>query len=556
MLLLRRYQEEALHALFVFWRNGGGNPLIAMATGTGKSVVIAFLIKQLLTDHPNMRVLITAPNRELIDQDIRELLRVWPEAPIGINCEGMGSRDIDAEVLFALVNSIYRNPQAIGHRDLIIVDESHFIPHHEQGMYRATIEALRELTPDLRVAGLTATPYRLDSGHLCEGEGRIFDSVVYEYGIGQGIRDGWLSPLSSKATAATIDVSGVGKRGGEFIADQLEAAAIKDGVVDRACDEIAGYLGRRRAWLVYCVGVTHAGMARDALRARGVDCEMVLGETPSEERDRIIEDFRAGRLTCLVSVMVLSYGFNVPQVDLIAMLRPTCSTGLYVQQVGRGTRKADDKQNCLVLDFAGNVRRFGPVDDVRVKIKSNGKDGEVPTKVCPSCQEIVMAGVGECPHCGHTFPRREAEHEARADTAAILSSQRKQSDWLEVDDVQCLYHVKNPPSLRVIYHCGIESHSKWVCLEHNGWARTFAEKWWRQMTGGERPPDSVNEALARQDELLPVTHIKVAPSGKYWEIVAYRVELDDGSTLELDRNASRIFTTPQPRSEFNDAIPY
>ena len=553
-MLLRPYQEEALHALFVFWRNGGGIPLIAMATGTGKSVVIAFLIKQLLIDFPNMRVLITAPNRELIDQNIKELRKVWPDAPIGINCDGLGSRDTDTQILFATINSIYRNPKAIGRRELVIIDEAHFIPHHDQGMYRTTLEALRETVPDLRVAGLTATPYRLDSGHLCEGDGHIFDSVVYEYGIGQGIRDDVLSPLSSKATIATIDVSGVGKRGGEFIADQLEAAAIKDGVVERACDEIATYLGRRRAWLVYCVGVAHATMVRNALRARGVDCEMVLGETPSDERNRVIEDFRAGRLTALVSVMVLSYGFNVLHVDLIAMLRPTCSAGLYVQQVGRGTRKTDGKNDCIVLDFAGNVRRFGPVDDVRIKIQSNSKDGEAPTKVCPSCREIVMLGAGECPHCGHVFPRQEATHEARADTVEILSSQRKRSDWLEVDDVMCFYHHKDTPSLRVSYQCGIETFNKWICLQHVGWARTLAEKWWRQMTGGERPPDSVNEALARQDELLPVTHIQVAPAGKYWELVAYRVELDDGSTLELDRNMSRMNVPLPPPPPINDEI--
>src|SRR5262249_21032578 len=186
-----------------------------------------FLIKQLLIDFPNMRVLITAPNRELIDQDIKELLKIWSDAPIGINCDGLGSRDTAAHILFATINSIYRNPQAIGRRDLVIIDEAHFIPHHDQGTYRATLDALRELVPDLRVAGLTATPYRLDSGHLCEGNGHIFDSAVYEYRIAQGIRDNVLSPLSSKATVANIDVSGVGKRGGEFITDQLEAAAIR-----------------------------------------------------------------------------------------------------------------------------------------------------------------------------------------------------------------------------------------------------------------------------------------------------------------------------------------
>jgi DNA repair protein RadD len=555
VLTLRRYQEEALHELFVFWRNGGGNPLIEMATGLGKSVVIAFLVKQLLTDHPEMRVLITAPNRELIDQDIQELLRVWPEAPMGINCDGLDQRDTDTQILFVLVNSVYRNPKALGNRDLIIVDESHFIPHHEQGMYRATIDVLRELVPDLRVVGLTATPFRLDSGHLCKGEGRIFDSIVYEYGIAQGIRDGWLSPLSSKATRSTIDVSGVGKRGGEFIADQLEAAAIQGDIVVRACNELAGYKGCRRAWLIYCVGIKHAEMVRDELRVRGVDCEMVLGETPAAERDRIIEDFRAGRLTAIVSVMVLSYGFNVPHVDLIAMLRPTMSTGLYVQQVGRGTRKAEGKTNCLILDFANNVRRHGPVDAVEVQIDDRERTkGEAPVKTCPSCREIVMLAVKECPCCGHVFPGREISHRPIADTAEILTNQRKRSDWIEVEDFNCFYHAKETPSLKVSYQCGYERHSKWVCLEHQGWARIFAEKWWRQMTGGEQPPRTVNEALERQDELLPVTHIQVAPVGKYFEIVAYRVEFEDGDTREFDRNMNRMNVPPPPPPPINDEI--
>ena len=139
-----------------------------------------------------MRVLVTAPNRELIDQDVAELLRVWPDALIGINCDGLGFRDTETQILFVSINSIYCNPKAVGPRELIIIDEAHFIPHRDQGMYRATLEALRELIPDLRVAGLTATPFRLDSGHLCEGKGHLFDSVVYEHGIGQGIRDGVL----------------------------------------------------------------------------------------------------------------------------------------------------------------------------------------------------------------------------------------------------------------------------------------------------------------------------------------------------------------------------
>jgi DNA repair protein RadD len=552
MLTLRQYQEAALRELFVFWRNGGGNPLIAMATGTGKSVVIAFLIKQLLTDYPNMRVLVTAPNRELLEQNIRELQNIWPEAPIGINCDGLGCRDTETQILFATVNSVYRNPQAIGERHLVIIDEGHLIPHGDQGMYHTTLSSLRELAPDLRVVGLTATPFRLDSGHLCEGDGHLFEKVVFEYTIGEGISDGWLAPLSSKATskAATIDVSGVGKRGGEYIAEQLEAAAIRNNAVDLACDELATYQGKRRAWLVYCVGITHAGLVRDALRARGVHTEMVLGETPDQERDRIIEDFRAGRLTALVSVNVLSYGFNVPHVDLIAMLRPTCSAGLYIQQVGRGTRKADGKENCVVLDFAGNVRRFGPVDNVRIKTKGS-REGQTPTKTCPECNEIVLLAATECPSCGHQFPRSiEPKHAAYADTAAILSPPRVVSDWLEVEDIEYCYHHKETPSLRVTFQCGVQNFAKWVCLQHTGYARAQAERFWHVLSDGTPVPATVDEALQRQDELAWVTHIRVAPEGdRYWRIIGYRINDEN-----YDGNLRRAIAWGRP--EINDSIPY
>jgi DNA repair protein RadD len=347
-----------------------------------------------------------------------------------------------------------------------------------------------------------------------------------------------------------IDVSNVGKRGGEFIAEQLEAAASELDIVNGACDEIASHAGHRRAWLVYCVGVAHAGLVRDALRARGVDAKMVLGETPDDERDRIIEDFRAGRLTCLISVMVLSYGFNVPHVDLIAMLRPTCSTGLYVQQVGRGTRKAPDKSDCLVLDFAGNVRRFGPVDDVRIRTRSNGKgDGEAPTKVCPSCQEIVLLGMRECLHCGYIFPQREATHDTRADNVEILSSRRALSDWLEVDDVEYHKHIKETPSLKVSYQCGVDTFNEWICFEHQGYARAKAEQWWRTLVNSD-VPCSVSTALDRQDEIPWPTHIRVAPDGKYWKIIGRRV---DG--VDYDVNLRRDWRS-QPKPEINDTVPY
>ena len=230
----------------------------------------------------------------------------------------------------------------------------------------------------MRVAGFSATPFRLDTGRLDEGEGKIFDDVVFDYGLGQGIRDGWLSPLTSKAAKVEINVNNVDRRGGEFIAGELERAADDDATVSAACDEIMARGGDRRSWLVFCCGVAHAHHVGQALRARGVSCRVVTGETPSAERADSIAMFKAGIIRCLVNVNVLTTGFDAPRIDLLAMLRPTLSTGLYVQMVGRGTRKAEGKTNCLILDFAGNVRRHGPVDSVDIKLGDSNRAAVAP----------------------------------------------------------------------------------------------------------------------------------------------------------------------------------
>ena len=358
MFELRPYQQEALAALEKYWSRGGGNPLVVMATATGKSVIIAHLIRDVSQRYPALRVLVVTHTLELVEQDVEHLLALWPDAPIGINSAGIGQREWDAPIIFAGVQSVWRNAGRLGPRHLVLIDEAHLVPHDGDGMYRSLLSELRALAPagGMRIAGFSATPFRLDSGRLDEGEGKIFDDVVFDYDVGRGIREGWLSPLTSKATKIEINVSNVGRRGGEFIAGELERAADDNAVIAAACDEIVARGVDRRSWLVFCCGVLHAHHVCDALRMRGVACRVVTGETPLTEREDSIAMFKAGMVRCLVNVNVLTTGFDAPRIDLLAMLRPTLSTGLYVQMVGRGTRKADGKVNCLILDFAGNCR--------------------------------------------------------------------------------------------------------------------------------------------------------------------------------------------------------
>ena len=526
MITLRPYQDEAIDAILSYWAAGGGNPLVEMATGTGKSMVIAKLVQRLSREYPDMRVLMLTHVKELVQQNFMALLKVWPDASAGIFSAGLGRRDAHHRVTFASIQSVYNKAKQLGRRNLVMIDEAHLVPLKGEGMYRRLLDDLYATCADARVSGFTATPYRLDTGRLDQGDTRLFDKVVYSYGISQGIADGYLSPLISKATAASIDVSKVERRGGEFVPASLESAS--DAVTVEAVREIVEFGQDRRAWLVFCAGVKSAAHARDVIRSHGISCEMVSGETPNGERDSIIARFRAGQIRCLTNANVLTTGFDVPHVDLVAMLRPTLSTSLYVQIVGRGTRKAQGKDNCLILDFAGNVRRHGPVDAVSILPKSGGDNGrasvdQVLAKECPQCKELVALSAITCKSCGHEWPRLEKpKHEATAEAeVGILSTERVAPTMLPVVNWRFDRHEKfgSPDSVRVTYMAGVMEHREWLAFEHGGYASQKAAQWW-VLHGGTTPfPKTADDALDRIGELSMPATINVRPRGKYHDIV-------------------------------------
>lgn len=529
MITLRPYQEQAISAVMQFWADGGGNPLVDLATGTGKSMVIAELNRRLLAAYPTMRVLMLVHVRELVEQNYRALLRCWPEAPVGIYSAGLGKRDAHHRITFASIQSVFRKAGALGHRDLVLIDEAHLVPTAGTGMYRKLMEGLREECPDLRIAGFTATPYRLDSGRLDAGLDKLFDETVYSYGIGEGIADAFLSPLISKASAAEIDVSGVSRRGGEFASAELEAAA--SSITEAAVAELVRYGKDRRSWLIFCSGVRHALEVRDEIRASGIHCESVSGETAPAERDRILRDFKAGKIRALTNAQVLTTGFDAPAVDLVAMLRPTLSTSLYVQIVGRGTRLAPGKENCLILDFAGNVRRHGPVDAVSVGPKK-AKGETDPAKVepqsirakeCPECASLAALNAPRCLVCGHEWPvSDEPRHDAEAEgQLGILSTEKVPPQIVPVIDWKLTRHEKanSPDSVKVTYFAGLSTFPEWVAVEHGGYARQKAQQWWINHGGALPFPKTVEEALARAAELATPSTITIKPNGKYFDIV-------------------------------------
>jgi len=146
--------------------------------------------------------------------------------------------------------------------------------------------------------------------------------------------------------------------------------------------------------------------AVEKLHVMAPDLWMQIGVYSAGLKSRDTETlkrFKDGDLKYLVNVNVLTTGFDAPNIDCVVLLRPTNSPGLFYQMVGRGFRLHSSKENCLVLDFGGNILRHGPVDDLQIKESDQG-DGEAPAKECPECQEVIHAAYATCPECGHEFP--------------------------------------------------------------------------------------------------------------------------------------------------------
>lgn len=551
MLSLRPYQEEAVASVYEHLRTRDDNPCVVIPTGGGKTPVMATICRDAVKNWQG-RVLILAHVKELLEQSAEKLQQVCPEVKFGIYSAGLKRRETSAPVIVAGIQSIYKRACELGPVDLILVDEAHMISVEGEGMYRQFLADARVVCPHLRIVGFTATPFRLKSGLICTPD-HFLNHVCYEVGVRELIVQGYLSPLITKAGREKVDTSGVQVRGGEFVAGLLESLMDEPQLVEAACRETIQYASDRKSVLIFASGVRHGQHVVDTLNSQhGVECGFVTGETPSGERDRLLERFKSGSLRFLCNVNVLTTGFDAPNVDCVVLLRPTMSPGLYYQMVGRGFRLAPGKQNCLVLDFGGNVLRHGPVDAIQIE-KREAAGGEAPLKECPICQSMILAGYATCPHCGHTFPPPEKQrHEAQATEASILSGGANDEQY-EVLDIFYRVHKKKdagpdaPKSMRVDYQLGLNHwQSEFICFEHTGYARQKAESWWQQRSPDPIPDTAEAAVTLANAGALRVTHaitVRSVPGERFDRIVKY----DLGGMPESE---------PEPAFSIDDDVPF
>lgn len=550
LIVPRSYQVEAVNSIYSYFQENKGNPVVAMPTGTGKSVVIAMFLESIFRLYTGQKILVVTHVKELIGQNYGKLLALWPNAPAGVNSAGLKQRDTQSRIIFAGIASIAKNPNAFGKVDLVIVDEAHLVSNNEETMYSKFLMALKSLNPLLKVIGFTATPWRLGQGSITQGG--IFTDTCFDItgmeAFNRLIAEGYLARLVPKRTRTVMDLSGVHIRGGEFIASELQHAVNKDEITQNALREMVEHVSDRKKWLLFCAGIEHAVDVSQALNEMGVSCGVVHSKMSGGHRDSELAKYDTGEYQAMANANVLTTGFDAPAIDFIGMLRPTASSVLWVQMLGRGTRPFPGKTDCLVHDFAGNTARLGPINDPVIPRKKGGGGGDAPVKLCEACQTYNHASVRFCVTCGaeFTFQTKLQNH---ASTDEIIKGDVPEVAVFEVDHIVFSIHTKmdRPPILKVAYYCGLRVFYEWVCVEHTGFAQRKARQWWKERSGTGLPlPESTHTALEIAPTLRTATHLRVWVNKQHPDILATCFDGTAFGTKEAGANTPSVETTKPP----------
>lgn len=525
MISLRYYQQEALNAIYdYFLTHPNGNPLIGLPTGTGKSVIPAAFIQGIMRHWPNQRFLMITHVKELIAQNAEELYKLWPEAPMGIYSAGLKLKQTAQPIIFGGVQSMIKHPDWFGHRDIAFVDEAHLVSDEESSQYQTFFAFMKLINPNLKIVGMSATLYRMGMGMITQNG--LFTDVVYDKtnleGFNELLSQGYMAPLIPLRTKTELDVSDVSVAKGEFVSTRLQGAVDKAEITFSALKELVHAGQNRKSWLIFASGIEHAEHIAEQLGAFGVDCAPVHSKRPTDYNDAAIKAFKSNELRAIVNYGKLTTGFNHPSIDLIGMLRPTLSVPLWVQMLGRGTRPA--KENCLVLDFARNTPRLGPINDPRIPNKKGAGTGELPVKICENCGCYNHPRVRNCIQCGEEFSFQQKLVSKPGTDELIRAAATEPTPQIETINVIGATYEKHPakvgkpPTLKVTYYTVGLPYKEWVCLEHSGMAGKMARDWWRRRHKDE-PPTTIDEALKYTSNLKCPRFIRVHVNKLHPEIL-------------------------------------
>lgn len=545
----RDYQASARDAVWEYFAKGGeGNPVVAMPTGTGKSIVIGDLASMIVSTWPNQRILALAPSKELVTQNAEKLAVIAPFLPFGICSASLNRYDTRQPVIFGTIGTVVNRWEELGKIDLVFVDECHLVSDKETTLYRRLFDLLLEINPNLKIIGFSATPYRLGVGHITDGG--LFTDVCFDAttldAFNWFIDQGYLLPLIPRPTTARLSTEGLKTIAGDYSEADQQRKFDKETITKEVLDEARERAHDREHILIFCTGIQHAEHIRDYLESIGETAVAV--HSKSATRDDDLAAFKQGRVRWCVNYGVLTTGFDFPALDCIVIMRVTKSPGLWVQILGRGTRPdyADGfdlselegrlqaifqsaKHNCLILDFGYNTAVLGPINDPKLPKKKGAKGGDAPVKTCKhdNTREAVGCGVWNhpsarhCVNCGAEF-LFEVKFDSKASNTEVLAGPYEKPVVNEYDVTRVTYdrHTKlgRPDSIRANYYAGLRRFTSYICPEHGGTPRRKAEDLWMRHGGGSLPKTTA-ECLPLLDALNKPAKIRVWENRKYPEIL-------------------------------------
>lgn len=400
MINLRPYQKNAVDAVINWIKRRIDPCLISCATGSGKSWICA-AIAHWVCESSGKKVLCLQPSKELTEQNHEKYLATGQSA--SIFSASAGAKCMRHNVVYGTPGTVKNSISRFGDKfAAVIIDEAHGITPTIQFI----IAKMREKNPKLRVIGMTATPYRLNTGyiyqydlsgqHVCEDYARdpYFNTLLYSIGTNELIDMGFLT--FAHADPSEVDSYKAGNMQlnskGKFDAKEVEQVFEGQGrLTSSIVANVVNHSAGRRGVMLFAATVQHAKEIMQSLptanaKMLGGDINMKRGE-----REALISDFKAQRFKYIVSVGTLTTGFDAPHVDLVAILRPTESPGLLQQIIGRGLRLYDGKEDCLVLDYAENIERHKLHNDLftpEVKVSGGGGSSSTIDALCGECGYI------------------------------------------------------------------------------------------------------------------------------------------------------------------------
>ena len=349
---LRDYQRECLESILERYRAGVRRQLTSLPTGSGKTVIFAefpryFSMKK--------QMLVLAHRQELLDQACDKIRRANPNLCVSVEQAGR-SADPDCDVVVASVPTLGRKgSKRLQRLDpdrffLIVVDEAH---HATAATYIRVLEYFGVFSPDTRklLVGFTATPKRGDG----KGLDAVFQEIVFSKGLPEMIQAGYLAPVAGYRIETDIDLSRVKMRMGDFVVSHLSRAVNVEARNDLVVKVFRSHLKSRQT-ICFCVDVAHARSVSAAFNAEGIAAAAVSGDMERRERKKALNDFREGRIQVLANCMVLTEGYDEPSIAGVILARPTKSTLLYTQMIGRGTRLHPGKENVTIVDIVDVTR--------------------------------------------------------------------------------------------------------------------------------------------------------------------------------------------------------